>query len=83
MFLGMNHLPAVGLGFLGLAGAAVSGFPVYPRSCAGGWRSVGAGERPALAGALPVPKHLRGARPACRTPASKSLFMQAATAIRR
>lgn len=43
MFLGRSHLPAVGLGFLALAGAAVSGFPVYPRSCAGGWREVGAG----------------------------------------
>lgn len=41
-FFGKSHLPASGLGFLGPAGAAAFGFPVYPRSCAGGWREVGA-----------------------------------------
>lgn len=75
MFLGMNHLPAVGLGFLGLAGAAVSGFPVYPRSCAGGWREVGAGGRSALAEASPVPKLLRGAKACAQNPNQQKAFL--------
>lgn len=80
MFLGRSHSAAVGLGFLGLAGAAVLGFPVYPRSCAGGWSELGAGGRSALAETSPVPKHRRSPRPACTTPTSKRLFMKAAAA---
>lgn len=49
----------MGLGFLALAGAAVLGFPVYPRSCAGGWREVGVGQNIPGAKTSPVPKHRR------------------------
>lgn len=51
-FFGKSHLPASGLGFLGPAGAAAFGFPVYPAQLC---RRLEGGRRASAA----MPKHRR------------------------